>query len=915
MTLATGTKLGPYEILSPIGAGGMGEVYRAKDSRLDREVAIKVLPEAMTRDPERVARFQREAKVLASLNHPNIAAIYGFDDHRLETGATHFLVMELVEGETLSKRLKQSGSAGLAIEDALDVAKQMAEALEAAHDKGVIHRDLKPANVMITPEGKVKVLDFGLAKAMGTADDRSQTEIANSPTITANYTRPGVVLGTAAYMSPEQARGKPLDKRTDIWSFGVVFLECLTGQTTFGGETISDSIGAILHKEPDWTSLPGDTPPTVHLLLRRCLSKDASKRLRDIGDARIEIENAIVDPTSSSLGLAAAAIDTKGVKSKSWVWPALAVLLAIALCISLWRSRNVVHDTGATSNSALVVTEISQLTDMPGMQIKPSLSPNGKSLLFVAREGNDFDIFLQRVGGENPINLTADCASDDYDPAFSPDGERIAFRSQREGGGLFVMGATGESPRRVSKDGFDPAWSPDGTKLAFTTEDAIGPYSRATVAQLWEIELQSLEKTRLITKHDAVAPCYAPSGKLIAFWAAIAGVRDIFTIPADGGEPQAVTNDVHTDWNPFFSPDGRTLYFISDRSGTPDLWRVPIDPKTGRPQGSLRPVTAGVTTIDQASIAADGKHIMFAAPMMMNEIIRYEFDSKSGKIVGEGKTMYATTSGLQQFDVTSDGRRLTYRTAAPREDIIVMNIDGTGRRRLMDDTHKDRGPRWSPDEAWILFYSNRGGHYDIWRIRPDGTGLHRLTNTQRNDLTQPVLSEDGRLLATPISLETGQGLVLLSLEKAIADITEPLAIPIPQRSDFAAWDFSPDARHLAGNGVFGELQLYDVESQEITRVAAPDGGDMLVSQVAGMDWIDNNRLIVWDEKRDAAFIFDRTTDTSHVVSGIKGPCQICVVEGGKALVVNRLRAESDIWMLRLETINEPSSDGNSVVAP
>ena len=290
MSLASGTKLGPYEIVSPLGAGGMGEVYRAKDARLDREVAIKVLPETMTRDPERIARFQREAKVLASLNHPNIAAIYGFEDHRLETGATHFLVMELVKGETLARRLK---SGVFAVEDALDIAKQVAEALEAAHEQGIIHRDLKPANVMITPEGKVKVLDFGLAKAMTEGTDTTDVDRANSPTITADYTRPGVVLGTAAYMSPEQARGRPLDKRTDIWSFSCVLYECLGGSRPFSGETTTDMIARILEHEPDWNILPPGTPSTVRTLLRRCLQKDRKERLRDIGDAVIELRDAI----------------------------------------------------------------------------------------------------------------------------------------------------------------------------------------------------------------------------------------------------------------------------------------------------------------------------------------------------------------------------------------------------------------------------------------------------------------------------------------------------------------------------------------------------------------------------------------------------------------------------------------------
>ncbi len=297
MTLSTGAQLGPYEILSPLGAGGMGEVYLARDGKLDRQVAIKVLPEVLTRDKERVARFEREAKLLASLNHPNIASVYGFD----ESGGTRFLVLEYVDGETLGSHLNKGP---VAVEDALEIVKQIAEALEAAHGQGVIHRDLKPANVMIRLDGTVKVLDFGLAKAM--SEEPSGAADANSPTITANYTRPGVVLGTAAYMSPEQARGRALDKRTDIWSLGIIMFECFTGQRLFQGETANDSMGAIMHKDPDWSLLPPNTPPTIQLLLRRLLTKDRKRRLHDVADARIELENSLVDPTSTSLGLAAA---------------------------------------------------------------------------------------------------------------------------------------------------------------------------------------------------------------------------------------------------------------------------------------------------------------------------------------------------------------------------------------------------------------------------------------------------------------------------------------------------------------------------------------------------------------------------------------------------------------------------------
>ena len=290
MALATGTKLGSYEITDAIGAGGMGEVYQALDTKLGRDVAIKVLPEAFAHDPERLSRFQREAKMLAALNHPNIATIYGLE----QSNGTSYLVMELVSGETLADRVKREGA--VPVEEALAIAKQIAEALEAAHEKGIIHRDLKPANVKVTPEGKVKVLDFGLAKAF--AGDAANDDPSNSPTLSMAATMHGVILGTAAYMSPEQARGKAVDKRTDIWAFGCVLYELLTGKQAFHGEDVTEILAAVVKAEPDWTALPaGDSCMRFAFCCDAACRKDKRQRLADATGVRIEIEDAIAAPT------------------------------------------------------------------------------------------------------------------------------------------------------------------------------------------------------------------------------------------------------------------------------------------------------------------------------------------------------------------------------------------------------------------------------------------------------------------------------------------------------------------------------------------------------------------------------------------------------------------------------------------
>src|SRR5271169_6685653 len=331
MPLPAGTELGTHKILALLGVGGMGEVYKAHDSKLRRDVAIKVLPASFARDADRLARFRREAQLLASLNHPNIATIYGLED----SNGTTYLVMELVPGENLAERIKREGA--VPVEEALVIAKQITEALEAAHEKGIIHRDLKPANVKLTPEGKVKVLDFGLAKAF--AGDTSTEDMGNSPTLSMAATMQGVILGTAAYMSPEQAKGKAVDKRTDIFAFGAVLYELLTGRQAFQGGDVGDILAEVVKAEPDWNCLPADTPPSIRTLLRRCMRKDKGQRIPDAGAVRIEIEDAIAAPKDTGAMQAAPA-------SSSKLWLAVAAGLAIIAVVAsgvAWRATRPVE--------------------------------------------------------------------------------------------------------------------------------------------------------------------------------------------------------------------------------------------------------------------------------------------------------------------------------------------------------------------------------------------------------------------------------------------------------------------------------------------------------------------------------------------------------------------------------------------
>ena len=452
MALATGTRLGSYEVLSAIGAGGMGEVYQANDTKLGRDVAIKVLPEAFAHDADRLSRFQREAKMLAALNHANIATIYGLE----QSGGTGYLVMELVSGENLAERAKRDGA--VPVEEALTIAKQIAEALEAAHEKGIIHRDLKPANVKLTPEGKVKVLDFGLAKAF--AGDTSTEDMGNSPTLSMAATMQGVILGTAAYMSPEQARGKAVDKRTDIWAFGCVLYELLTGKAAFHGEDVTDILAAVVRAEPDWTALPANISPSIRVLLQRCLRKDRRQRTPDAATIRIEIEDAIAAPKDSGATQAAPTSTSK----LPWAVAAALAIVAVVMAFGWWRATRPVEQP----LRPLVRLDVDLGPDVSlgsPYGADTILSPDGTRLVYVS-QGR---LFTRRLDQPNATELAGTQGA--YAPFFSPDGQWVAFFSL---GKLKKISVEGGSAITLcdANNGSGGSWGEDGNIIAGLTTNS-----------------------------------------------------------------------------------------------------------------------------------------------------------------------------------------------------------------------------------------------------------------------------------------------------------------------------------------------------------------------------------------------------------------------------------------------------------
>jgi Tol biopolymer transport system component len=721
MTLPAGTRLGSFQIVSMIGQGGMGEVYRARDTQLDRDVALKVLPDAFADDAERLHRFEREAKALAALNHPNIAQVFGIVT--AEGRRAPAIAMEFVDGRGLDEI-----KGAMPLEELLPILRQIAAALEAAHDSGIIHRDLKPANVRLKEDGTVKVLDFGLAKAFdpGTGARAGSEDPASMATITSPATGLGIILGTAAYMSPEQARGKVVDRRADIWAFGVVAFELVTGSRLFGGETVSDTIASVLRQDVPWDRLPPGTPLRFQRLLRHCLDRDPRNRLKDAGDIRIELDDLIGSKVSDEAVLGAVAVGrhvAANLKRRMFTGWALGILIGIGAGWWLGASR--------PSQSEVPWAQFTQITDEAGREQSPSISPDGDSVAYESNVAGNWDIYVRRIGGRNATRVAGDPARNEGAPAFSPDGKSIAFHEADANGGIFIVGATGESEHRVSDAGFHPAWSPDGRSIAFCDERIIIPRSRVTTSGMSVVDVAS-GAVRVLTKGDAVQPAWSPSGTRLAYWGNVNGQRDIYTIAAAGGDPVKVTDDPALDWSVVWAPDGRHLYFASDRGGTFNLWRIPIDESSGRATGAPEPVTIGVVAnVSSPSFSRDGLKLVFGSSIGTVNPVALPLDA--GEKVGEPRFLFRQDGTFSPSSVSPDGSMLAMFGVGRTEDVWVSRVDGTSLRRLTDDAHNDRVPIWLDDDV-LLFYSNRGGKYEVWTIRKDGSGLTQVSSEPKETL-------------------------------------------------------------------------------------------------------------------------------------------------------------------------------------
>jgi len=818
MPLGSGARLGPYEVVSAIGSGGMGEVYRARDTRLGREVAIKVLPDSFADDPDRLARFAREAQLLASLNHPNIATIHGLEEGIVGAGFSRpmrALVMELVEGPTLAERIADGP---IPVDEALPIARQIADALEAAHERGVIHRDLKPANIKLTSSGKAKVLDFGLAKLAGPLDGGSyvpgvgagfsRPDVSLTPTMTspAMMTGVGVLVGTAAYMSPEQARGKSVDRRADIWAFGCVLYEMLTGRQAFDpGETVSDAIAAILTKEPAWGALPESTPSQIRTLLRRCLQKDPQKRLPHIGVARIEID----EPASAPAPAADVVAPTRTRQRRSVSWP-LAVVIIVAMMLVYSALPWLQDDQQPPIDAPEIRTSI--VTAPSADPISLALSPDGKQIVFVASANGASQLWLRRLDKDaaQPLRGTEGARY----PFWSPDSRSIAFSTPGKLMRLSLDGGAPEVVTTLAAGGRGGSWSKDGVIL-------IAPNTGSPLMRVSASGGEVRPATKLVGQNGHRFPQFLPDGRRFLFFGF--GTADSQGIYLGSLDSQDITKVVSSE-GPGVYAEG-ILYWVR---GITTLVAQRLDVEQRRLVGEV------VTVADQ--VATDTVSGGIAVSVSQSGLIAYRtggsnrrqftWYDRGGRMLGG---IGAPDDTLLAPRLSPDGRRVVAnRSVQGNQDVWLL--DGTRVSRFTFDPSVDRFPLWSPDGSKILFDSTRKGTRDFYVKSSTGANDEDLLLASMDDKSATDWSRDGRfVMYRSVGGKTGRDLMVLPLATL-----KPWTFLSTQFEENLG-SFSPDLRWVAyQSNESGRFEVYVRPFIEPGGSSTRAGGQWQVSTDGGI---------------------------------------------------------------------------------
>jgi Tol biopolymer transport system component len=831
VALSDGTRLDHYEILEPLGAGGMGEVYRARDSRIGRDVAIKVLPEAFATSAERLRRFEIEVRVTGTLNHPNIVAVHDVGSH----DGGPYVVYELLEGQTLRAWLAKEGRPGA--RKAAEIALQTARGLAAAHEKGVVHRDLKPENLFVTTDGRLKILDFGLAKRQDVSEPPREPG-ATAPGLSllstaAGLTYPGARLGTMAYMSPEQVRGAAVDNRSDIFSFGIVLYEMLSGRPAFRRASVGETLAAILTEDPP--DLPEPVSLPLRTLVWRCVEKSPAERFQSARDLAFALETVL------------AAVPSEGVSSRSgqplvppsprrraWRRALLAAGAVGALVMAAFAGWALIPHERRTAATAPRQVTPRQVTSGPGVEADPALSPDGSLVAYSAVGPKGAALKLRDVRGGPELRLTDGTAADTL-PAWLPDGSALAFVSSRDGrDGIWKIHRLGGEPSRLLADARDPAVSPDGRRLAFVRNSPSG-HSRIGV-----VEIGRPETARLVTGDrdgdplwDHRFPAWSPDGRSICY----SDVLNLWIVAPEGGPARQLTRDNARDTHPAFAPDGRNVYFSSGREGTRAIWRLSLDDR------SLQRITLGTGPESHPSVALTAARLAYTTQSSQPDLTLVD------RLSGE-KVRVPGPGAVEAPVFLPDGRGVVYGLNRDNDwDLWEQPLDERGRpsggpRRLTDQPGAEAVAAPTPDGRWIAYCRVLGRERNLWLV-PAGGGTPRPLVRDESISIHPAWSPEGKRLAF-VSDRDGREHLYLAPVRDGRIVGAPTRLTAGEATDsFPAW--SPDGQHIAftrEEGVSSEVWLVRADGvaplRRLTSGAdaraarfEPDGRALLVSGAWG----------------------------------------------------------------------------------
>jgi eukaryotic-like serine/threonine-protein kinase len=905
MSLTSGTRLGPYEILSTLGAGGMGEVYRARDPRLNRVIAIKILPKDLSADAERRLRFEREAQSLAALSHPNIVTIHSVE----QADGILFLTMEHVDGKPLSELITPGG---LPLNQLLALAIPLAGAVSAAHLKGITHRDLKPANVMVTDDGRVKVLDFGLAKLIEAAP--AEALVTGLPTVAPSDE--GRIVGTVAYMSPEQAEGKRIDARTDIFSLGVLLYEMATGERPFKGDTPVSTITSILRDRPrSITDINHALPRDLALIVRRCLAKDPEHRTQSAKDLRNQLEDLEHALESGELQppRTITELRTRSSLARRAAFTAGAVLVGV---VATWL---VVSATPRNVEDSPTITQVARLTHDAGLSEWPTWSPDGNLLAFASNRGGNFDIYVRRIEGGQDVNVTNN-ASQNFQPAFSPDGNSIAFVSTRasrtgmvkiggtsaegshtHGGDIWLVPALGGLARRVAPDGNFPVWHPNGRKVAYVS----GPENHRAIL---EVALEGGNPQPVLASQSStweiVRVRYSPGGAWITFETFDA---EILILPAAGGRPRRLVSGFSHVW----APAGNYLYYsMRDRAGGTRLQSVAIDERTGEIAGEPHTLGLMTGTLRDLAISRDGERLALTEDELSFNLTRLPLTVAGNAPAGAEEVLSTGQLHDRSPSVSPDGRRIAYKgDRLGRFELWMLDVE-TRRMERLQLPGSDLGveaPRWHPDGRRLL----------VTRLFPDGKASLWMTAADASDAEElrsfsafgnaagegAPIAPDGRK-AVYAATASGQS-QLFSL-----DLSTRQASQLTFSSDdkySAVW--SPDGRWLVySSNTNGSAQLWRIPAGGGTPEPLTQGDDRVRHMFYSPDghWLyfQPNHLNIYRMRADGGAV-EQVTHFPESALFIEEPT---ISPDGRYLVYGRMNGGSSLWVLQLGSTQQSTQE-------